>query len=169
MNLFILNTDPILAAKENCDKHVCKIIIEAAQMLCLAYWAKDREAPYHAKTHMNNHVSKWVRETKSNFDWTVKHGLALCDEYTHRYGKTHKVKEIIEWCRDNNPPVPNGPLTEFRQAVADDCYNEDVIEAYRKYYNKYKAYFAKWTKRPQPSWFDKSNALPKPTKKKKTK
>lgn len=34
MNLFILDTDPIEAARQNCDSHVCKIILEAAEMCC---------------------------------------------------------------------------------------------------------------------------------------
>lgn len=153
MNIFILDTDPIKAAELNCDKHVCKIILEVAQMLCLAHYATGGTAEYYAKTHMNNHVSKWVRETDENYKWTVKHGIALCDEYQHRYGKIHACKKIIEWCGTNIPQITKGEMTPFRQAVADDCYDIDPVSAYIKYYNKYKARFAKWTKRPTPEWF----------------
>lgn len=172
MNLFILNPDPVLAAQENCDKHVCKIILEAAQMVMLAYQvlgmpdAKPDFEIWNAKTHKNNHISKWVRHNTANFMWTVDHGLALCEEYELRYKKTHKVKRMLEWCKENPPPsLPVGALTTFRQAVAEDCYSSpladereiathgQIVEAYRTYYVKYKARFAKWTARPIPQWF----------------
>ena len=37
MNIFILNEDPEIAAQELCDKHVVKMILETAQMLCSAF------------------------------------------------------------------------------------------------------------------------------------
>lgn len=172
MNLFILDPDPVLAAQENCDKHVCKIILEAAQMVMLAYHehgmpeAKPDFEIWNAKTHKNNHLSKWVRHNSANYQWTIAHGLALCDEFNLRYGKVHKVQRLLEWCRDNPPPrLPTGTLTTFRQAVAEDCYsspcpvardvatNDEIVEAYRAYYVKYKAKFAKWSVRPTPQWF----------------
>lgn len=153
MNLFILDRDPVVAAEMNCDKHVCKIIIESAQMLCLAFWANGKEAEYYAKTHMNNHVSKWVRETRANYEWTIEHGLALCAEYTKRYDKVHRCQRIIEWCRDNDPGVPNGDMTPFRQAVADDCYHDDPVKAYHLFYVRYKSRFAKWRMGNIPQWY----------------
>jgi hypothetical protein len=153
MNLFILDIDPVIAAEMNCDRHVCKIIIESAQMLCLGHWATGSQAEYYARTHMNNHVSKWVRENKSNYRWTISHGLSLCDEYTRRYSKVHAVRRIIEWCRDNEPKIPDGDLTAFRQAVAEDCYNPDPVYAYHLYYVKYKSYFAKWKLGNIPEWY----------------
>lgn len=168
MNLFILDIDPVKAAKLNCDKHVCKIILEVAQMLCLARIANGLDAPWEGKSHLNNHVSKWVRENMSNYNWTVEHGLALCDEYTRRYEKDHKTRRIIEWCRDNPPSLINAPMTPFRQAVAEDCYDADPVRAYIKYYNRYKARFCKWTLKGKkgkripfnaPSWFKNEMAL----------
>ena len=41
MNIFILDTDPKNAAMMLCDKHVVKMIVETAQMLCtVAYQLK---------------------------------------------------------------------------------------------------------------------------------
>ena len=39
MNIFAINENPIVAAQEQCDKHVVKMIVESAQMLstCLLY------------------------------------------------------------------------------------------------------------------------------------
>ena len=34
MNIFYLDKDPVIAAQLSCDKHVVKMILESAQMLC---------------------------------------------------------------------------------------------------------------------------------------
>lgn len=152
MNLFILDVDPVLAARENCNSHVCKIILEAAQMLCLAKLEYGLPAVYNPKSQRNNPVSKWVRESLANYEWTVAHGLALCDEYSRRYGKMHAVRSIIEDCGLVKPPL-NGGLTPFYHAVADDCKTSNVVETYRIYYNRYKAKFARWPVGETPVWF----------------
>ena len=36
MNIFYLDKDPVKAAEMSCDKHVVKMILESAQMLCTA-------------------------------------------------------------------------------------------------------------------------------------
>lgn len=186
MNLFVLNLDPQRAAVENCDKHVCKIILEAADMMCLAHWhfnfPRIMQAPrilreprtvtnnkgverqvwrYRPQSQVNNHVSIWVRTSLENYRWTGRHGLALCDEYERRYAHNlrkkglshHQTRPILEWFVANEPPIPFVDLTPFRQAVAEDCYHPDVVQAYRDYYVRYKARFAKWRLGDQPQWF----------------
>lgn len=153
MNLFILDRDPAIAASMNCDKHVCKIILEAAQMLGEAHRCNGGQAECGAITHRNNHVTKWVRETLANYRWTVQHAMALCAEYTLRYSKIHKYQRIIEWFLANEPNIPDLPMTPFRQAVADDCYHQDPVEAYRIYYIRYKSRFARWKLGNIPNWF----------------
>ena len=37
MNIFILDEDPKVAARMQCDKHVVKMIVESAQMLCTTH------------------------------------------------------------------------------------------------------------------------------------
>jgi hypothetical protein len=91
MNLFILDSDPVTAAKFNQDLHVKKIIIEGAQMLGNAYDRvrlaqndvprTDRGTP-RVGGLPNHPMSKWVRENKSNYKWTLDHVKELCREYT---------------------------------------------------------------------------------------
>lgn len=38
MNIFILDKDPIIAAQMLCDKHVIKMPLETAQLLCSVFW-----------------------------------------------------------------------------------------------------------------------------------
>ena len=41
MNIFYLDKDPVVSAEMSCDKHVCKMIIESAQMLSTAHRLLD--------------------------------------------------------------------------------------------------------------------------------
>ena len=59
MNIFILDKDPKTAAEYHCDKHVLKMILETAQMLCTAHWETGGQAPYRA-THKNHPCTKWT-------------------------------------------------------------------------------------------------------------
>lgn len=152
MNIFILDRDPAIAASYQCNKHVVKMILETAQMLCSPF--DPGTAPY-KRSHFNHPCSVWARHTRANFDWLVTHGLALCSEYESRYSKTHKSKAIIEWCRDNANTLtfPSEGLTEFAQAMPDECRRPDPVDAYRTYYLVHKRDFAKWPEGKKPSWY----------------
>ena len=41
MNIFYIDRDPVIAAQMSCDKHVVKMILESAQMLCTAHRVLD--------------------------------------------------------------------------------------------------------------------------------
>ena len=41
MNIFVLDRNPEIAAQQQCDKHVVKMILESAQMLCTAHRELD--------------------------------------------------------------------------------------------------------------------------------
>lgn len=167
MNLFILDEDPVKAASLYCDIHVNKIILEAAQCMCAAHWEYDfpllRSAPlklqegkYRGKTHHNNHVTKWVRETTDNYDWTYKHAVELCNQHRFRYNKSfdHASLEIINWLGQNMPDgLLIGPRTTFRQAVAEECYHENPVVAYWAYYAIHKSHLGSWKRVQVPSWY----------------
>ena len=95
MNIFVLDESPVVSAKYACDKHVVKMILESAQMLCSVQ--PEGTAPY-KRTHYNHPCTKWVRESSRNYEWLLIHAYALCDEYTRRYDKVHKTQAVIEWC-----------------------------------------------------------------------
>ena len=129
MNIFVVDSDPKTSAQQLCDKHVVKMILESAQMLCSPFPKGD--APY-KRAYYNHPCTLWARESQRNYEWLVDHAYAMCQEYTRRYGKVHKSLAVIEWCGKN-------------------CHKLNT--AYRSYYNGEKAYFAKWTKREAPNWF----------------
>jgi hypothetical protein len=165
MNIFILNRDPTLAAQQQCDKHVVKMILESAQMLSTVHrlldgndWA-DANLLYRS-THKNHPCTVWTRESSTNYKWHYEHFLALCYEYTYRYGKTHlsetKFINVLDKLPNN---IPQGKMTPFKLAMAKfpECIKEDAVESYKLYYHtKLDNMSMVWTKRKQPEWFNAS-------------
>tara|TARA_R110002020_G_scaffold447541_1_gene659913 strand:+ start:109 stop:573 length:465 start_codon:yes stop_codon:yes gene_type:complete len=151
MNIFKLDESPVVSAKYACDKHVVKMILESAQMLCSVH--PEGTAPY-KRSFYNHPCTKWVRESARNYEWLLLHAYALCDEYTNRYGKIHKTEKVIEWCDTNRPELPyTVHTTKQPTCMPDYCKTESVVESYRKYYINEKAKFAKWKDGNIPFWF----------------
>lgn len=154
MNIFVLDKNPAVAATMLCDKHVVKMCLETAQILCSLF--DENIAPY-KRTHWNHPCVKWVKEHHGNFIWLVSHGLSLCSEYEYRYNKIHKSRDVINWCFKNVDKITfnNNDLytmSDFKQAMPEQYKSDDVVKAYRNYYIGEKLRFAKWTKREQPEW-----------------
>ena len=119
MNLFYLDENLDKAAEYHVDKHIVKMPLEAAQILCTTIYidkflgyvpralnADEREVlnkvkaeikhlpleerPFPYLPMMYNHpCTIWARESSSNYSWLYRHFLALGMEYNYRYGKTH--------------------------------------------------------------------------------
>ena len=113
MNIFLLDTDTKKCAQYHCDKHVVKMILETAQLLCGVHHMTNQitEAPYKL-SHRNHPCSIWARESLSNYLYLCELGLELCKEYTYRYGKRHKSQDVIEWCLINKPNIADKEFTE---------------------------------------------------------
>tara|TARA_R110001583_G_scaffold86000_1_gene225126 strand:+ start:997 stop:1464 length:468 start_codon:yes stop_codon:yes gene_type:complete len=152
MNIFVVDDDPKVSAQQLCDKHVVKMILESAQMLCSAY--DNGTAPY-KRAYYNHPCTIWARESQENYEWLLTHAYSMCQEYTRRYGKVHKSIRVIEWCGKNyiKLELPQKGLTKFAQAMPEQYKNKCTVTAYRSYYNGEKARFATWKKRETPKWF----------------
>ena len=144
MNIFYLDRDPVKAAQYQYNKHVVKMILESAQMLCTAHhliMGDDADVPYKV-AHPHHPSTKWVTYSASNYAWLYQHMLALGDEYTKRYGKTHLT---ITKCKDKLAKLPGGifnvGFSQPPQAMPDEYKVEgNSITAYWNYYEgeKYK-------------------------------
>ena len=152
MNIFYLHEDTYQCAIAHCDKHVVKMILETAQLLCSAHWMTGGEAPYKL-THKNHPCAVWAREALGHYRWLADLGVELCNEYTHRYGKVHKTTGIIMDLALNDPGIPEGWLRDPPQCMPDHCKHENTVEAYRNYYKLEKAEIAKWKHSDAPDWF----------------
>ena len=153
MNIFVLDEDPRQAARDQCDKHVVKMPLESAQMLCTALRQNGQhEVPYKA-AHVKHPCTLWSAATRSNFLWLVRHGLELCEEYTRRYKKVHASQSVIVVAGSLAEHIPEGGLTTFAQAMPDECKRETAVEAYRAYYINKKASIARWKNSERPLWW----------------
>lgn len=154
MNIFVLDKDPVVAAQMACDKHVVKMILESAQLLCSVY--DPNTAPYR-RTHYSHPCSIWVRMSRGNYEWLLQYAYALLNEYKFRYNpkRDHASLKVIDWCKLNAQRLrfPSSELTDFALVVPEEVRTNNVVESYRSYYKKNKASFAKWTKRNTPTWF----------------
>jgi hypothetical protein len=156
MNIFVLDYNPINAAKMQCDKHIVKMPLESAQILCSAF--PKGKAPYKL-THLNHPCSIWARRSTANYKWLIEHGIALCDEYTFRYGKIHKSKDVILWCQKNLDKIkfPSNKKTNFHLCMDEQYHVGNAVQSYREYYIKAKSEIAYWKKaRSAPRWFTNS-------------
>ena len=184
MNIFTTNVCPVVSAQEMCDKHVVKMIVEYAQLMSTAHrvldgdqyegrsragrrirrWLhpnKKMEEVLYKASHIKHPSGLWCRTTTANYKWLYEHFIASCNEYTHRYGRTHltevKLAKVFK-----NPPknLPEGPQTEFAVAIAQHMTCRQVpgfdklpvVKKYQQYIIKDKP-FAVWTTRVKPVWF----------------
>ena len=172
MNIFVTDLCPVKSAQEQCDKHVVKMVLESAQMLSTAWREPNdlRSSEFSSKyadehelyktAHPNHPCSIWVRQARENYKWLYRHFVALCDEYTHRYGKSHasaRLKGPLMW-RPFRPSALLDAIEEpygFVLAMPDEYKSEDIFSSYQNYLMNEKQHFAKWEKDPsrKPTWW----------------
>ena len=164
MNIFVTDPDPVISAQTLCDKHVVKMVLESAQMLSTAWreysseYADEHEL--YKTAHLNHPCSIWVRLARENYRWLYKHFVALCEEYTHRYEKSHASARLKGplMCAPFNPRSVLAKIEEpygFVLAMPDEYKSDDVFDSYQKYLINEKQHFAKWEKDPsrKPTWW----------------
>jgi hypothetical protein len=189
MNLFNLDNDLDKCAEYHVDKHVNKMQLEAAQILCTnviidhllgyvprnltkeenavlsEYRKENKELPMEERfvpylpCHQNHPSTVWCRTSLENFYWTHCYANALGSESHYRYGTTHKSLTVI-----NNLPEPKHMkdigFTTFGLAMPDQLKDyDDPIGSYRKFYMLDKATFASWKHRNKPYWWDENLAM----------
>ena len=104
MNIFYVDKNPETAAKMMCDKHIIKMILESAQMLCTAKRVLDgkeyfdttkngrkikrwrlensnEEAIIYKAGWLNHPSTQWVMKSAYNYIWLYKHMMALNEEF----------------------------------------------------------------------------------------
>jgi hypothetical protein len=138
MNIFVTSPEPDLCAKYLDDKRVIKMVLETAQLLSTAIHAMGGTGPY-KPTHLNHPCSIWVRESRSNYQWTLNHFKALLNQYTIRYGKIHKCQALYVQLRDGMELMLDGGLTPFVNCTTYKD-TKDTYDAYKQYLND------KWSK-----------------------
>ena len=146
MNIFVTSPNPRFSAQVLPDKHIVKMPLETCQMLSIV--ASDKwghgfgslpkldGTPYKTdKGAFRNHpCTVWAQD---HWTWLIIHGLALCFEYSLRYGKIHSCQSTIEHAVKIFPPQDTDP-THFVFAGPDQFkYDKtiDIFTAYKYYIN----------------------------------
>jgi hypothetical protein len=154
VNVFAVDRDPARAARALCDRHVVKMTLETAQILCSAARVRlGQRAPYRA-THGNHPCVAWAAARRANWEWLVRHGLALADEYERRFGRVHRCRAVLVAVARLGPPRSRRRREPFAQVMPERYRGPDAVAAYRRYYVGEKLVFARWTPpaRP-PAWW----------------
>lgn len=163
MNIFVVDESPEISAISLLDKHIVKMPLESLQMMSTIADYLGFDSPYRP-VMLNHPCTIWARESKQNFLWLWEHAGSLCEEYTSRYGKTHKCELTMN---DYNPSwmnvvekLPDKGLTPFAIAISDTMLCRKIegfddlseVDKYRQYYIHDKRRIATWRQN-KPDWF----------------
>ena len=149
MNIFVTDPSPTLSARVLPDKHIVKMPLETCQMLsivCSKKWGHDygelhriNGEPYKTeKGAFRNHpCTIWANASLENTWWLLAHGLALCNEYSWRYGKIHSCEKTLVEATEIIPPAPRPYLPKSFTFAGPDEYKYDTsidtFTAYKRY------------------------------------
>jgi hypothetical protein len=176
MNIFVTNTDPVIAAQELCDQHCrSKMMIESAIMLqnCFTNEQLNHENCPRTKTgkprksgkgYSKHQCTVWVKEARENFLWLVEHALEMFNERDYRWpgSQAHFTKQFILWCKDNSKYTCHvtDEQTQFTTAISTDSKCRlipgfDMLSIPEQYqaYIKHDKPFVTWTTRSKPNWY----------------
>jgi hypothetical protein len=153
MNIFVLDKDPIQAAKYHCDKHL-KMILESAQMLstCVRHLGVE-DANLYKKFNPKHPCNLWLMESRENVKWLIDMATQLGNENVIRRNKQHKSMSIVSHAKKYVDLFPNKPFTQFKLAMFPQFMTSDPVHSYRLFYAGSKFRFATW-KNGQPPWWD---------------
>ena len=128
MNIFYLDKSAVISAQYMCDKHVVKMILESAQLLCTAHHVcpSDAERPekFYKKTHVNHPCAIWCSANIPNIPSGKLTEMPQCmpDEYKmddpvlgyrnyYKHGKAH----LHNW---KNRSVPYWIISKKSKVIA---------------------------------------------------
>lgn len=138
MNIFWLDPDLDKMAEYHCDKHIVKMPTECGQMLSDVMRRYDLPDPPHRKSNPNHPCTKWAGDGQLNYELLREVTIALCKEYTRRYGKTHKIQQRMEAGEyAETLPIPGPPTATPKPnctTFKDLGLPLTIFDLYRMYY-----------------------------------
>jgi hypothetical protein len=178
MNIFYLSHKPSRCARWHCDKHVVKMILETAQLLYTAHWVlaaaagqqpdlskaptlatNAEQRGYLSIKNAKHPCAIWTRESLEHYRWLCELGMALCEEFQHRFGahKAHSCEEHIYWLYANPPAqLESKGWRQPPQAMPEEYKRKnDSVKAYRVYYRENKGLvrgILSYSQRHRPHW-----------------
>lgn len=184
MNIFFVDRDPVVAAQMLCDKHVVKMILESAQMLCTAHRVLDgveseartksgrrqkvwnfpdsisqQQKLLYKAAYVNHPCTVWVRYSEQTYTWLLTHFCQMLQEYKLRYNKEHACTKLLSVLIF----FPSYFLTAEKKGWIDPpaCMPvkyidpTDIVQSYRNYYIEGKRHIHFWSPpRQPPDWIN---------------
>lgn len=163
MNIFLVSEDPVLCAQALDDLRLNKMILETAQMLCVAYKkhfkdlaAINKDSLYRS-THEFHPCTVWLKDNVDNYAW----GVALFDElHTEKLYRTRMQHlswtKLYSLLREPIKSLDTSSDLNFNfNCSGINPSTGDVFEDYKLcLVNKWKEDIRKpmWYKRGKPSW-----------------
>ena len=152
MNIFVTDNCPIKSARVLPDKHIVKMPLETCQMLSIVASEKwghgygilpktNGESYSTEKGAFRNHpCTIWANESIANARWLIRHGLALCEEYSNRYRKIHSCLYTLAYANKIFPldPSHHFKVTPFVRAMPKEYKFDTSISTF----DAYKMYIA---------------------------
>ena len=103
------------------------------------WFLKDTDIQLFKPTHPNHPSTLWTAKSRHNADWLYRHAMALCIEYTNRFGKIHKTESVVRGLKQILHLLPDVPFTDPANCARradlgiDFTHIKDVYKAYRLY------------------------------------
>jgi hypothetical protein len=153
VNIFYFSRNVTTCARQHCDQHVVKMLLEYTQMLSCACRVSGLDVGYRV-THRNHPVNVWLRASIEHWRWLRRLEEALHGEWQWRFGhppeKHHPSYDVATGLPD--PPLPEAGWDAPPQCMPDEYKRRTTIQGYREFYRRAKAAFATWTRRTPPRW-----------------
>ena len=141
MNIFYLHKNPIIAPSFLYNKHVVKMILETAQMLCTAHHHYADKHNYdksyipYKPAYVNHPSTKWARHNAKTYKWLYDYFVSINIEYYSRYGKIHTTYVKCRKALANIPDgIPSGKFIQPPQCMPDEYKTDCSLDAYWNYY-----------------------------------
>lgn len=181
VNIFFTDWDPIIAARDSCDSYVVKIPVEVATMLSAVHWRTGYTGPVGSNMPLefdidgrvlpsigpykdskviksSSEIYKWLVKSTGNYDYAIKYGLELIEEYKRRYSNKYHITEgVLLWLKEHTPDIPNGPMTKDVGLAMPDIYKNrsNPTLSYKLYLVYGKSDVLKWNRGKVPEWYEK--------------
>ena len=110
MNIFVLDESPVTSAQMQCDKHIVKMPLETAQMLCSVWhrYGVGDLVPY-KEVHKKHPCTLWAGDSMDNYDWLWQDKFVTSLEFApvlaYRQYYVNVKKDIAKW--EKSRPMPN--------------------------------------------------------------
>lgn len=166
MNLFILDEDPIKAGRAHCDKHLGRMIMEAAEAICNIAW--NRGITFGGQYMQNfgiesNPSYQWLEESPDNRAWVWLMIQAMDVEranqgWKYPHASCGTFLNALHALGDRANGMPDfRKHTPFRLSMGKEhIISDDPVECYRAFYqSKQDRMVMTWNNRESPTWFKK--------------